>query len=376
MWRTLCIAFVNRRRARDAAASSLCNIGVYTFRMSTSPKRSIACALLAFLFSVSALAVALAQAPASPSSSSPNTDSGPTLSVPDRDLPQNLSLLVYGDMRFTDPSNTKVANPQARRRLAERVAAVHPDVVELTGDVPYAGGKAADYDEYRAETAAWRSENLRVYPALGNHEFVGDVSECLKNWWTAFPELQNRRWYSVQLGKRVYLINVDSNSDLLPDSPQMRWLQEQIERLPKSVDFVFVGLHHPPVADKQTLTEVDHNPRPNEIALRDYISKVAPGAHARFVVVSGHIHNYERLEVNGVTYLVSGGGGARPYEVERGPEDKYRTTDSVNFHYVLFRLEGDELHATMYRLSDPSANRPDWRARDTFVIAAAKAVSR
>jgi hypothetical protein len=28
-------------------------------------------------------------------------------------------------------------------------------------------------------------------------------------------------------------------------------------------------MHHPPVADIQTRLHVDHNPRPNEIALRD-----------------------------------------------------------------------------------------------------------
>jgi acid phosphatase type 7 len=296
-------------------------------------------------------------------------DAGPNFSVADADLPQNPSILVYGDMRFTDPSNTNVANPRARKFLADKVAEVHPDAVELTGDVPYAGGKASDYDEYRSETAVWRQERLRVYPALGNHEFVGDLAVCLKNWWTAFPDLQSRRWYSVQFGKRIYLINLDSNSDLLPDSQQSRWLEAQVEHLPQSVDFVFIALHHPPVADKQTLTEVDHNPRPNEVALRDYISKVAPKSRARFIVVAGHIHNYERLDVNGVTYLVSGGGGARPYEVERGAEDKYQTTDSVNFHYLLFRLEGDQLHSTMYRLADPSADKPEWQTRDSFVVA-------
>jgi hypothetical protein len=102
--------------------------------------------------------------------------------------------------------------------------------------------------------------------------------------------------------------------------------------------------------------------------LRDYVSSVAPESHARFIVAAGHIQNYERFEVNGVTYLVSGGGGARPYQVERGPEGKYRTTDAVNFHYILFKLDGRELHATMYRLADPSALQPEWQARDAFSI--------
>ena len=84
-------------------------------------------------------------------------------------------------------------------------------------------------------------------------------------------------------------------------------MEKQIEGLPASVDFVVLTLHHPPVADIQKHIEVDHNPRENEIALRDYLSKAGAKSHARFLVSAGHIHNYERHVVDDVTYLVSGG---------------------------------------------------------------------
>ncbi len=294
---------------------------------------------------------------------------GPTFSVPESALSKQPSIIVYGDMRFTDPSNTKVANPQARRLLAEKVALEHPDALELTGDLAYAGNSPADYEEFKTETSSWRAASLRVYPVLGNHELVGGPTS-LNNWWAAFPELNNRRWYSVLFGKRIYLINLDSNSELLDDSRQRLWLQDQIAHLPKSVEFVFIGLHHPPVADKQTLTEKDHNPRPNEIALRDYLSSIALKSRAQFIVAAGHIHNYERLNVDGITYLVSGGGGARQYQVERGPADQYQTTDEINFHYILFHLDDKTLQATMYRLADPAAPAPEWQVRDTFSITA------
>jgi hypothetical protein len=32
---------------------------------------------------------------------------------------------------------------------------------------------------------------------------------------------------------------------------------------------------------------------------------------ARFAVFTGHVHNYERHEHGGVTYFVTGGGGAQ-----------------------------------------------------------------
>jgi len=294
---------------------------------------------------------------------------GPTFSVPDSELPKTLSLIVYGDMRFTDPVNTKAANPQARRLLVDKIATERPDAVLLTGDVPYAD-TARDYDDYRAETVPWKTMKVRIYPALGNHELHSDPHVGLKNWWTAFPELNNRRWYSVQLGKHIYLINIDSNDDLTEGSRQMLWLQGQVAHLSKSVRFVFIGLHHPPVADIQTRSEVDHNPRPNEIALRDYLSKAARKSRAQFVVVSGHIHNYERFEVAGVTYLVSGGGGARPYEIDRTSADLYQGSETVNFHYIRFDLDGRQLRGTMTRLADPAAAAPEWQVKDRFVITA------
>lgn len=295
---------------------------------------------------------------------------GPTFSVADGQLSKHVTVIAYGDMRFHDAAdaNPKIASPLARQALVAKIADEHPDALQTNGDVPYRGSNGADYDVFRSETGAWRDEHLRVYPAMGNHELSGGEHIGLDNWWRAFPELKGRRWYSVALGSRIYILQLDSTLPLTEGSTQMKWIQAQIAQLPSTVDFVMIGLHHPPVADIQTRFEVDHNPRPNEIALRDYLSKVAPTIHARIVVTAGHIHNYERAAVDGVTYLVSGGGGAHPYEVERTSSDLYQGKDAVNFHYVKFVLEANSLTATMYRLSDPDAKVLEWQAKDTFEI--------
>ena len=292
---------------------------------------------------------------------------GPTLTVPDSALSKDFSFIVYGDTRFTDPADIQAADPPARRALVGKIARIHPDALIITGDLPYRGTWPADYAEYQKETAAWRDEHLRIYPVLGNHELAGRGPDSwLDDWWNAFPELKDRRWYSVALGSRVYLLCLDSNSALTPGSEQRRWIEDQITHLSRKVDFVIVALHHPPVADIQTLIEVNHNPRPNEISLRDYLSQIAPHSHAQFIVAAGHIHNYERASVDGVTYLVSGGGGAHPYPVVRTSQDRYQSTDFPNFHYILFRLEGKRLDATMFRLGFPIADPPQWQARDSF----------
>jgi hypothetical protein len=332
-------------------------------------KRS--CPALPALLFVSGCSLLTALHAQSSSSSAPRPGPGPTFTVNQRDLPATPTLIEYGDMRFTNPDNKDVANPQARKLLVDKIASEHPDAIQLSGDVPYAGNHPADYAVYVTETAAWRAEKLRVYPALGNHELAGsDKAADVENWWKAFPELRGMRWYSVALGKRVYLLNIDSNSDLTSGSDQRKWIENQVSHLDKSVDFVMIAVHHPPVADIQTRLQVDHNPRPNEISLRDYLAEVAPKTHARFVIVAGHIHNYERFEQAGVTYFVSGGGGAKPYEVERTPQDLYQTSDFPNFHYIKFTLDGKHLKGTMYRLADPAADHPAWQAKDSFVITA------
>lgn len=299
------------------------------------------------------------------------SQSGPTFSVPESALSKNPAFIVYGDTRFTDPADVKAADPPARRALVAKIAEVHPDALIITGDLPYRGTYPADYAQYEKETTAWRDERLRIYPVLGNHELGGrGPDDWLQDWWNAFPELKDRRWYSVALGSRIYLLCLDSNSALTPGSEQRQWLEAQISRLPPEVEFVVIALHHPPVADIQTLVEVNHNPRPNEISLRDYLSRIAPHGHARFIVAAGHVHNYERATVDGVTYLVSGGGGAHPYPVVRTSQDQYQATDFPNFHYILFHLEGKQLHATMIRLGFPIADPPQWQDRDTFTITA------
>jgi hypothetical protein len=131
-----------------------------------------------------------------------------------------------------------------------------------------------------------------------------------------------------------------------------------------------------PVADLQARYEVNHNPRPNEIALRDYLTAKAKIVHAKFLVTAGHIHNYERHELAGVTYLVSGGGGAKPYMVDRTPDDLYQATEFPNYHYVKFVLQGNTLKAVMYRAANPDDANSPFDAKASFEILAKPPVKR
>jgi hypothetical protein len=96
------------------------------------------------------------------------------------------------------------------------------------------------------------------------------------------------------------------------------------------------------------------------------LSKIAPATHASFLVSAGHIHNYERSVVDGVTYLVSGGGGAPPYFVERTAQDLYKSILFPNYHYVKLTLQNDRLHGEMHRVVNPEAKTLTVELKDSF----------
>ena len=301
---------------------------------------------------------------------SPRMD-GPDFRIESRDLSRPLQIVAYGDMRFTDPSQTSAANPKVRRWLVQKIAAEKPDAVLLSGDVAWKGGQADDYAVYHSETLSWREAHLRIYPALGNHEFSGGGDQrCLENWWSAFPELRGRRVYSVQLGESVYVLNLDSNSSLMPGSQQIAWVQSQLASLSPTVRFVVFNLHHPPIVDVQEGGDASHNGRPNEKALADFLAKTPEKARVRLVVVAGHIHNYERFVKNDIVYLVAGGGGAKPRAIQRSAEDLYQDSAFPNYSYVKIVKNGDTMDGAMIRVADPVASTPSWQEKDHFEIPA------
>ncbi len=298
----------------------------------------------------------------------------PTFVVPEIKAGTDLKLVVYGDMRFTDPANTSDTNPRVRKWLVERIAEEKPDALFVSGDLPFHGGDKADWDVYRRETMPWTAGKLRVYPTIGNHELVPTQETGLPNYFAQFPWLGGRRWYSVQVGS-VYLIALDSNGGHAdeafdPETPQRLWLESQLARLPPEVNFVFFLTHMPLINDVQSQVIADL-PEAPELELRKYLEAQAPRAHAKFIVVSGHIHNYERFEQGGVSYIVSGGGGAKPYPVyANSPQELYRGKEFPNFNYVVLMVHGKQADATMYRVADLKAKTMTTQIKERFTLTA------
>jgi len=238
----------------------------------------------------------------------------------------------------------------------------------VTGDIPFHGSDASDWQRFRIEAASWWQQNLRVFPTVGNHEVIPSATSGYANYFAAFPQLHGYHIYSVLLGN-VYIMALDSSERVWPNSYQAEWVRQQLDHLPPQVDFVFFLVHVPLMADVQT-EFIANTPSPDLVALRTYLESRAATLHAKFIVVNGHIHNYERFEQNGITHIISGGGGAKPYPIYiAGDQDLYRDhLAAPNFNYVILTIHGTHADARMYRVIDPSAPQLPVKLSDSFSL--------
>jgi hypothetical protein len=293
----------------------------------------------------------------------------PRLEVAGVDDAAPRTFIVYGDTRFTERGD--VANPIARRALVQQIALEKPLAVFIGGDLVFEGHDLQDYEAFARETRAWTDAGIPVFPALGNHEFRGcdaDVQPCLQNWWQTFEALHlaPHRWYSVRVGTGLLVLVLDSDSALKVRSPQRQWLEQEVDSADGRYPFILLVLHYPPVRSPVFPRGRDER----EVAR--YFARRQSSLHSQVVVVGSHVHNYERFRDHDVTYLVSGGGGAKPVPAFRMFGELSRLRTSINFHYLRFTLDGDRLTGVMVRF-DPAVGLADaWTEPDRFEVRAKK----
>lgn len=273
--------------------------------------------------------------------------------------------VALGDTRFTDSPDPEVSNGAIRRAIVQAVAQEKPAFISFGGDIVYRGDDAGDWKVWDSETSSWREQNIPVYPALGNHDLHGNERVALSNYFQRFPALQERRYYSVRFANCLMLV-LDSALDEV-SGPQGEWLTKNLESIPKDVAFVIVVLHHPPyTSSSDQMFREGHSSRSREHALATLLEQRQASSRARFVLFGGHVHNYERHEHGGVTYFVTGGGGAHAYPVERSPSDLFQS-NTVNYHYLLAEVTERSMTITMKRI-ELANGKAIWTQPDSVTL--------
>lgn len=250
--------------------------------------------------------------------------------------------------------------------LVQAISDANPAFICFSGDIVYNGYDKNDWNVWDRETSIWKQKNIPVYPALGNHEFHGDLKTAMGNYFDHFSFLKNSHYYSVRAGNTLLLVLDSSQEEVI--GPQGEWLLKKLDHVPADVDFVFLMLHHPPYtsSSESKLSTGGHEARAAEQALAKVLEVKQAHAAFRIVVFSGHVHNYERHEHGGVTYFVSGGGGAHAYPIQRAPNDLFQSRD-VNYHYLLVEVAKQQVKITMNRV-DMSSGKAVWTQPDSVTL--------
>jgi acid phosphatase type 7 len=293
----------------------------------------------------------------------PNPASIGTFDITTESPGNRFTFIGYGDTRFMDPNDTRHSNATARAALVQRMAKDKPFFIAMTGDVVYEGANVEEWLQYDRETKVWRDQKIKVFPALGNHDVRGSDAAAMANYFQRYPLIDSKRWYSVRVAN-VALFVLDSTEENRPWQQQANWLEANLSALPDGIDFVVVTMHHPPYTESTThMLGGGHEARKQERQLAEMMEAHQAKMRAKILVVTGHVHNYERYEHGGVMYIVSGGGGATPYIIRRNAGDFY-TEEGPTYHYCRFQVNGSHVKFEMVKYIDPN----NFQVKDTFEL--------
>ncbi|MBA3383323.1 MAG: metallophosphoesterase [Actinobacteria bacterium] len=210
------------------------------------------------------------------------------------------------------------------------------DLLLTLGDNDYTRG--VSFATNWTSTFGWLSAaRVGVAGTLGNH----DVEFARGRY--QFDLLRMPGAYYVRRAKDVELIVLDSNAIT---TAQTRWLTRTLAK--RSPRTRIVALHHPPYTCGGHLGS-------------GAVQRVWVPLFERYgvrLVLSGHDHNYQRFERNGVTYVVHGGGGAGLYKLRACPRAyPARLAARVGHGFLHLAVEPDGVLVQVIDLKGQSIDR-------------------
>ena len=247
--------------------------------------------------------------------------------------PDHFLFVVGGDNRSTGHGYPM---PPVWATICREIGYIHPAFVLTTGDAIEGYGDTpaeanAEYDVFLQDVAL---TDVPVYCAPGNHEF--GLNPALL---PVYEKRLGRLYGSFDYG-HSHFIAVNSNpvgadgtikSGSIDDA-EFRWLEADLEAN-KGAANTFVFLHHyvfgPPDPDTPDAAGSGFV----DLAARDRFHALMVRYKVR-AVFCGHNHIYWHKVVDGVTYFISGGGGA---PLDASPEN------GGYLHYVAVQVDGTAL---------------------------------
>ena len=253
-------------------------------------------------------------APAEPDSPAP----APLPAPAPPPAPPPSTLVAAGDIACR-PELLESDSECRHARTAELVGSLAPDAVAVLGDAQYQFGELANFQAVFGPS--WGRFAAITHPVPGNHEYEGDPERDSAPGYYAYfgaaagdPTKGYYRWdlpswtlIALNSGALGY---TRTGNPGLPDdcwpvscavgSQQETWLRAVLQALPAG-RCVLAYWHHPRLSSGFGGA---HQPHPETEPLVDALRD-----HGAELILTGHSHNYERFQIDGITQFVVGTGG-------------------------------------------------------------------
>jgi len=230
--------------------------------------------------------------------------------------------------RFVVFGDTRTRHEVHRRVIEAMVAHGIPDFVIHTGDLVADGNDSSMWPVF-FDIERELLRQTAFFPSLGNHE------RNSRDYYEFFRV--DTPFYSFNWGNAHFsVLNTDygnaASSPAARDAfwtEQTRWLEEDLAANQKT-DFRFVVGHHPPISAVARRQEFN----PHMVALVPLFEKYHVNA-----TFFGHDHNYQHYLKNGIHYVITGGGGAPLYDVDK-PDPAYAVKVVSTENFVTINVDG------------------------------------
>ena len=259
-----------------------------------------------------------------------------------------------GTTRFIAFGDSGIGSAE-QHTLASLMAADRFDLILHTGDIVYGTtattGPATDtgYQQWFFDIYRDLLRRRPVFPTIGNHDDAlangrayRDVFVLAEEGASASYPDHAERFYSFDYG-RVHFVSLDTETAFLDPARrqvQIDWLKADLAATTQQWKVVF--FHRPPYS-----TGFEHG---SDLTIRAAFNPIFEQYGVQ-LVLNGHDHDYERtlpMKVSSdpaaqpVTYIVTGGGGAKLYTVTGG---SFTAVARSAYHYV--RAEASECQLTL-----------------------------
>jgi acid phosphatase type 7 len=217
-------------------------------------------------------------------------------------LTGKFTFVVIGDNRSGD---------EVYRKFVSMIKDRKPDLVINVGDMITTPGDTQQWANFREMS---QPITAPYFLTVGNHDVHSKAPSSEKIYKEQVDLPGNELYYSFRAGNSLFIV-LDSclnGQEKKVTGEQYRWLEGVLANSALQHKFIFI--HHPLFPDKYAGThhgnDLDRYPE-----ARDHLQSLLVRSKVD-VLFAGHEHYYSRKTMNGITHIISGGGGAPLYAIE------------------------------------------------------------